>query len=56
MVLAWSGVISIAIIISRYYKDGFISTNDMICGAKAWFQVSWFQFYAGKYKACKQSN
>ncbi|KAF6020451.1 FRRS1 [Bugula neritina] len=38
MVLAWFGAVSVAMVISRYFKNGFLNAKDTICGTKPWFQ------------------
>ena len=40
MVLAWGGAAVIAMIIARYYKDGFINSTSTMFGLKPWFQVN----------------
>lgn len=38
MAVAWMGFAGLAIIMARYYKDGF--NEKTICGIKVWFHVS----------------
>ena len=39
MVLGWGGAAAIAMVIARFFKDGFTNSTSTLCGAKPWFQV-----------------
>lgn len=40
MVVAWFGAAALTMIVSRYFKNGFMNAKDKLCGLKPWFQVS----------------
>lgn len=39
MVISWFGAAAIAMIIARYFKDGFVNSTHRLGGLKPWFQV-----------------
>ncbi|XP_067948548.1 putative ferric-chelate reductase 1 [Watersipora subatra] len=39
MAISWAAVAGVAMVVARYYKDGFLNSTDRLWGLKPWFQV-----------------
>lgn len=46
MVITWLGLVSVAIVFARYFKDAW--SDRLLCGVKIWFAVSFVGFFVNQ--------